>query len=193
MSNLSKGKFAWRISDRSGMRFPYTEMVQEWNGSWVHTSEFEPKHPQLEPKPHAAYPQGLQWAKPDRQEPPVINLLTANPFTTLKYAGSTYINVYQEDHAYDTGNIVAFRGEPLVFAPGTSSEETSFAPVQSFDGITDISNTNGFTITVGKINSLGIVSDTLNYYYFKSSDTATKGNVSGGGEQCSSGPVTLQA
>ena len=137
--------------------------------------------------------QQKKWAKPDRIEPPVINLLTANPFTTLKYAGSTYINVYQEDHAYDTGNIVAFRGEPLVFSAGSSTEETSFAPVQSFDGVTDISNSNGFTITVGKINSLGIVSDTLNYYYFKSSGTATKGNVSGGGEQCSSGPVTLQA
>ena len=33
------------------MAFPYNEMVQEWNGSWVHTSEFEPKHPQLEPLP----------------------------------------------------------------------------------------------------------------------------------------------
>ena len=62
-----------------------------------------------------------------------------------------------------------------------------------FDGVTDISNANGFTITVGKINSSGIVSDTLNYFYFRSTDTATTGNVSGGGAQCSAGPVTLQA
>jgi hypothetical protein len=33
------------------MRFPYTEMVREWNGSLVHYSEYEPKQPQLEPKP----------------------------------------------------------------------------------------------------------------------------------------------
>ena len=26
-------------------------MVREWNGSLVHVSEFEPKQPQLEPKP----------------------------------------------------------------------------------------------------------------------------------------------
>jgi hypothetical protein len=51
MGNLSRGKYAYMISDRSGQRFPYQEMVQEWNGSWVHTSEYEAKQPQLEPKP----------------------------------------------------------------------------------------------------------------------------------------------
>jgi hypothetical protein len=50
MSNLSRGKYSYMISDRSGQRFPYQEMVQEWNGSWVHISEYEAKQPQLEPK-----------------------------------------------------------------------------------------------------------------------------------------------
>ena len=45
MSNFSKGKYAKFISDRSGMEFPYREMVKEWNGSRVHVSEFEPKQP----------------------------------------------------------------------------------------------------------------------------------------------------
>jgi len=60
----SNGKYAQFISDRSGQAFPYKEMVIEWNGSRVHTSEFEPKHPQLEPKPYAADPQGLANARP---------------------------------------------------------------------------------------------------------------------------------
>jgi hypothetical protein len=60
----SNGKYAQFISDRSGQAFPYKEMVIEWNGSRVHTSEFEPKHPQLEPKPHTADPQGLANARP---------------------------------------------------------------------------------------------------------------------------------
>jgi hypothetical protein len=60
----SNGKYAQFISDRSGQAFPYKEMVVEWNGSRVHTSEFEPKHPQLEPKPHTADPQGLDNARP---------------------------------------------------------------------------------------------------------------------------------
>jgi hypothetical protein len=60
----SNGKYAQFISDRSGQAFPYKEMVIEWNGSRVHTSEFEPKHPQLEPKPAPADPQGLANARP---------------------------------------------------------------------------------------------------------------------------------
>ena len=50
MSNFATGKKSKAISDRSGMAFPYTEMLKEWNGSFVHTSEFESKHPQIEPK-----------------------------------------------------------------------------------------------------------------------------------------------
>ena len=68
MSSLSSGKYAQFISDRSGLAFPYSEMVIEWNGARVHVSEFEPKHPQLEPKPHAADPQGLLNARPARTE-----------------------------------------------------------------------------------------------------------------------------
>jgi|SRR6056297_2187827 hypothetical protein len=64
MSNLSKGKYAQFISDRSGQAFPYSEMVIEWNGSRVHISEFEAKHPQLEPKPTTADGQGLRNARP---------------------------------------------------------------------------------------------------------------------------------
>ncbi len=54
MGKYASGKYAYAISDRSGMRFPYDEMVREWNGFLVHTSEYEPKQPQLEPKPVGA-------------------------------------------------------------------------------------------------------------------------------------------
>jgi len=46
MSNFSSGKKAKAISDRSGMAFPYHEMLKEWNGSFVHQSEFELDHTQ---------------------------------------------------------------------------------------------------------------------------------------------------
>ena len=46
----ARGKYAKAISDRSGLAFPYNEMVKEWNGSLVHKSEFEPKHPQIKRK-----------------------------------------------------------------------------------------------------------------------------------------------
>ena len=41
MAKFAQGRFALSISDRSGLAFPYTEMVREWNGAWVHISEFE--------------------------------------------------------------------------------------------------------------------------------------------------------
>ena len=63
------GKYAKAISDRSGMEFPYNEMVKEWNGSLVHKSEFEAKHPQFERQKHAADAQSLQDARPARVEP----------------------------------------------------------------------------------------------------------------------------
>ena len=35
MGKYATGKFAQRISDRDGMAYPYSEMVQEWNGLGV--------------------------------------------------------------------------------------------------------------------------------------------------------------
>ena len=165
------------------MAFPYSEMVTEWNGAKVHISEYEPKQPQLEPKPTTSDAQGLQFARPDRTEPPVLILLQPNPFQTIKYAGNTYINVYSPNHERTTGSIVRFYGP---------TNADGFGNVPTFDGVSDISDSNGFIITVGKIDSSGNVSKPSNYFYFQSSDTATTGNINGGGSACSAGPVTLE-
>jgi len=45
--SYASGRRSMAISDRSGQAFPYREMVREWTGALVHTSEFEPKHPQI--------------------------------------------------------------------------------------------------------------------------------------------------
>ena len=70
----AKGKRSQSISDRSGQAFPYLEMVKEWNGSWVHTSEFEATQPHLDPKPHMAEPQALWNASPQRAAPVTVYL-----------------------------------------------------------------------------------------------------------------------
>ena len=51
MAVFSKGKYSLMVSDRSGLAYPYREMVREWTGMWVHISEYESKQPQLFPKP----------------------------------------------------------------------------------------------------------------------------------------------
>ena len=62
--SFAVGKKAKAISDRSGMAFPYSEMVKEWNGSLVHKSEFEAKHPQLEPRKHKPDAEALRNVRP---------------------------------------------------------------------------------------------------------------------------------
>jgi hypothetical protein len=86
MGKYASGKFAKRISDRSGMAFPYNEMVQEWTGVWVHISEFEPKQPQLEPLPIVTDPQSLQHARSQIADSRVFvgqDGVTVNEFQTL--------------------------------------------------------------------------------------------------------------
>ena len=77
---FAKGKYAKAISDRSGFAYPYTEMVKEWNGSLVHKSEFEAKHPQQERQRHAADAQSLQDARPARVEPLTVFVGGAGSF-----------------------------------------------------------------------------------------------------------------
>ena len=107
MSNLSKGKYAKAISDRSGMEFPYQEMVKEWNGSLVHVSEFEAKHPQLQPKNQGGDSQGLANSRPARTEPATQNLLPGNPFSLT--SGSAVVTVTEPNHGRSTSDTVVFR------------------------------------------------------------------------------------
>ena len=108
MARFSKGRRALAISDRSGAAFPYDEMVQEWTGAWVHTSEFEPKQPQLQPRPVAADAQALQHAKPARVEFPVEDILPNNPFTTTAASGTLSVSYPFNQINYGT-SYVRFR------------------------------------------------------------------------------------
>ena len=105
MTTFSQGKYALAISDRSGMAFPYNEMVREWNGAWVHRSEYEPKSPQLEPKPTSADPQALQRARPARTEFGTQDFLPLNPFTT---AGTTTLTVSFPEGQLQVDDVLRF-------------------------------------------------------------------------------------
>ena len=77
MGGYASGKRSWAISDRSGLRFPYSEMVREWNGFLVHTSEYEPKQPQLSPKPVGSDPQALWNPRPSPNTPDLSEIANA--------------------------------------------------------------------------------------------------------------------
>ena len=70
MAKWASGKYSQAISDRSGMAFPYNEMVKEWNGSLVHISEYEPKHPQIRRRRSVADAIALQNTRPQRFQQP---------------------------------------------------------------------------------------------------------------------------
>ena len=72
MAKYATGKRSQAISDRSGMAFPYTEMVKEWNGSLVHYSEFEPKHPQIRRKYNTADAIALQNSRNMKFQQPSV-------------------------------------------------------------------------------------------------------------------------
>ena len=106
MAAYSQGKYAKMISDRSGLAFPYREMVQEWTGMWVHSSEFEPKQPHLMPRPVIGDPQGLAHAKPSRKAFATAVVLDNNPFTTT--GSSTSVTVKCKDQPWSTNDYIRF-------------------------------------------------------------------------------------
>ena len=199
---FARGKRSMFISDSSGMAFPYREMVKEWNGFLVHYSEYEAKQPQLDPRFHGGDPQALRNARPQPAAKTSLIMLGNNPFETIKYGGSTFVNVYSIDNQRSTSDKVRFRGPPLVTSTGSGGADgynkQQFATIPTFDNVSDISAAAGFTITIGKKNSDGSVTTAAgtlgepeNYFYFTSTSTATDGSINGGGDYCSAGPVTL--
>ena len=165
MSNLAKGKYAKAISDRSGMEFPYKEMVREWNGSLVHVSEFEAKQPQLEPRRFTGDPEGLENARPARTEPATQNLLPSNPFSLT--SGSASVTVTEPNHGRSNSDTVRFRN--VDGSPGGLA-------------FTVFENSSGFSIS----------SVTTNTYVFDCGSNATVTEKSGG-DFVTAGPVTQQA
>ena len=187
---FATGKYAKAISDRSGMEFPYSEMIREWNGMLVHKSEYEAKHPQLEPRGTGAEGHGLANARPAREENEVSRILGPNPFETIA-ASSGIINVYEKSHGRDTSDTVRFRG-PI----WTSSDSDAYQNPTDFDGISgsNVAYSSCYSITVGKRDSSGDITNTNDYYHFTvNTNTATSGGVSGGGNSCSAGPATITA
>ena len=116
-------------------------------------------------KVHKPDRQALQNARSDRDESAVPNLLPLNGFKTAS-SGTSVITVTEPNH-------------------GRSSTDTvRFYDVSSFDGITaaNITRAAGYTITKVDDNS---------YTFTVATDTATGGNLRGGGGRAYAGPTTL--
>ena len=161
----ARGKYSQSISDRSGMAFPYKEMVKEWNGARVHKSEFEPKTAQDHPRKHSADKESLQYARTARDESSVSTLLPLNPFRFT--ASSTTISVFEPSHGRATSDTVRFR------------DVTGHIFGADIDELED---SDGYSIT-----------KTDDDFYTFAVTTAAGITGNGGGGYVSAGPATLSA
>jgi len=159
---FAQGKYAYRISDRSGFRYRIKDMRKEWNGSIVGYDEYEEKHPQLTPPRIRTDLEAIRDARPDRTETAVPNLLPLNAFTTT--ASSATVTVNEPNHGRSTSDTVRFRD------------------AQSVGGISasTINSASGFTITN---------IDTNNYSF--SAGTTASFTQRGGGGFASAGPTSI--
>ena len=159
----ARGKYSKFISDRSGMEFPYKEMVVEWNGSRVHKSEYEPKTSQDKPKEHSPDAEALQSPRSARVENAVARLLPLNPFRFT--ASSATVSVFEPDHGRSTSDTVRFR-DVTGSLFGAS--------------VTELEDEDGYSIT-----------KTDDDFYTFAVSTAPSITGNGGGGYSSSGPATL--
>ena len=114
MAKYAIGKRSQAISDRSGMAFPYTEMVKEWNGSLVHISEFEPKHPQIRRKHNTADAIALQNSRNQKFQQPIQPFINTNTSdVTITNSGGAMVGVANltlpGEFAFKTQDIIITR------------------------------------------------------------------------------------
>ena len=161
----ARGKYSQSISDRSGMAFPYKEMVKEWNGARVHKSDYEPKTAQDHPRKHSADKEALQYARPDRGESAVATLLPLNSFRFT--ASSATISVFEPSHGRSSSDTVRFRDvRGHIFGAD----------------IDELEDADGYSIT-----------KTDDDFYTFAVTTAAGKTGNGGGGYVSAGPATLSA
>ena len=84
MSKFASGKYSYAISDRSGLRYKYTDMRREWNGLLVGKDEYESKHPQLGPFRSPVDAQALKDARPFNDSIPVNITFPTFDLTTVQ-------------------------------------------------------------------------------------------------------------
>ena len=149
MAKYATGRRSLAISDRSGQAFPYTEMVREWNGSLVHISEFESKHPQIQRRYNTADAIALQNTRVQKfQQPQTIGDLNptfAPNDTTVASSGGKMMTIVNLSLPGDFGfgvNQSEFTGN------GMTTTVSSMVPQDP----SSKNNKRQMDITIGKVS-----------------------------------------
>jgi|TARA_R110000824_G_scaffold3006_3_gene13880 hypothetical protein len=179
----ANGKYAIFISDRSGLQFPYKEMVTEWNGAKVHTSEWEKKAPQIMPQEHVPDAIPLLNPRVDRVAPVTTQLLSINPFRFT--AGSTTVQIFMPGHPYTTSSTIMFWNAANSGTEGTTTQ---------FQGM-GVKETDRFGVPPSELmTASGFVPSSVTEDFINITITSTPtASGPGGGGVVFIGPTTVTA
>ena len=159
-ARYAKGKKSLAISDRSGLRVPYTQLKTTWDGLRVSPEDWEPKQPQLTPAKNVVDATALFSPRPDNdpENAEIFIGFNYDPFVdprqrpgvgTAGKASSGYISLLIDINHPVSG--VAGDGE----ATGEVGEASSFATGAAGTGrvATVSSSYLQYAITVGAIDA----------------------------------------
>jgi len=220
MAKYARGKKSQAISDRSGLRVPYTQLKTTWDGLRVAPEDWEPKNPQLTPAKNVVDATALFNPRPDNDPENVEIFIGFNYDPFIDPRQRPGIGVHGKG---SVGKVSRFDVEntSVAGASGTGAVGTISLLITTEIGVTGSSGSGEVAIDVAAVQTLavtvqnvggankyfiaGVQQDTLELmesrtYYFDQSDSSNSGHplrfsttpngTHGGGSEYTTGVTT---
>ena len=218
MAKYARGKKSQAISDRSGLRVPYTQLKTTWDGLRVSPEDWEPKNPQLTPAKNVVDATALFNPRPDNDPENVEIFIGFNydPFIDPRkrpgvgvdgtaFSGFSTLLINSNINATGVGGTGNSSGEEVELDPAVSGISgtggVAVDPAQVVTLAVTVQNVGG----ANKYFIAGVQQDTLELmesrtYYFDQSDSSNSGHplrfsstpngTHGGGSEYTTGVTT---
>jgi len=218
MAKYARGKKSQAISDRSGLRVPYTQLKTTWDGLRVSPEDWEPKNPQLTPAKNVVDATALFNPRPDNDPENVEIFIGFNydPFIDPRkrpgvgvdgtaFSGFSTLLINSNINATGVGGTGNSSGEEVELDPAVSgiagTGGVAVDPAQVVTLAVTVQNVGG----ANKYFIAGVQQDTLELmesrtYYFDQSDSSNSGHplrfsstpngTHGGGSEYTTGVTT---
>ena len=159
----AKGKQAYGICDISGFRYKLKDMKRTWDGLLVGPDQWNAKHPQLEPRTHAADPEALFNPRPDKAEDGGTGfVVVTSPSITKNFSmlSSTIPSKFELAKLSSNLGAVSVLDNDNAIGPSVSvdlsgvSATSSLGTVSTNVNVADGFSVNGLTGSLGQIQIL---------------------------------------
>lgn len=196
MAKYARGKKSQAISDRSGLRVPYTQLKTTWDGLRVSPEDWEPKNPQLTPAKNVVDATALFNPRPDNDPENVEIFIGFNYDPFIDPRQRPGVGVHGKG---SVGKVSRFDVEntSVAGASGTGAVGTISLFITTEISVTGSSGSGEVAIDVAAVQTLavtvqnvggankyfiaGVQQDTLELmesrtYYFDQSDSSNSGH-----------------